>query len=85
VKKTWSLILIACLILALGLAAGCGGDQGQPQDAGNPDKTITTKLVVGVIGEPHTEMLKMVNLNWQKRELTWYLKTLLTTPSSIRL
>ncbi|HHV15328.1 MAG TPA: MetQ/NlpA family ABC transporter substrate-binding protein [Gelria sp.] len=59
-KKTWSLILIACLILALGLAAGCGGDQGQPQDAGNPDKTITTKLVVGVIGEPHTEMLKMV-------------------------
>ena len=59
-KKKLSLILIACLILALGLVAGCGGDNDKNKDAGNPDKTITTKLVVGVIGEPHTEMLKMV-------------------------
>jgi len=59
VKKKLSLILIACLILALGLAAGCGGDNDK-KEAGTPDKTPATKLVVGVIGEPHTAMLKMV-------------------------
>jgi D-methionine transport system substrate-binding protein len=59
VKRISSLILIACLILALGLVAGCGGDNDK-QEAGTPDKTPATKLVVGVIGEPHTEMLKMV-------------------------
>jgi len=59
VKKKLSLILIACLILALGLAAGCGGDNDK-KEAGTPDKTPATKLVVGVIGEPHTKMLKMV-------------------------
>ena len=58
-KKKLSLILIACLILALGLAAGCGGDNDK-KEAGTPDKTPATKLVVGVIGEPHTKMLKMV-------------------------
>lgn len=59
-KKTLSLILVACLILALGLVAGCGGDNDKNKQAGTPDKTPATKLVVGVIGEPHTEMLKMV-------------------------
>jgi D-methionine transport system substrate-binding protein len=59
VKRTLSLILVACLILALGLAAGCGGDNDK-KEAGTPDKTPATKLVVGAIGEPHTAMLKMV-------------------------
>lgn len=58
-KRTLSLILVACLILALGLAAGCGGDNDK-KEAGTPDKTPATKLVVGAIGEPHTAMLKMV-------------------------
>ena len=59
-KKILSLVLVACLILALGLAAGCGGDNDKDKEAGTPDKTPATKLVVGVIGEPHTAMLKMV-------------------------
>lgn len=58
-KRILSLVLVACLILALGLAAGCGGDNDK-QEAGTPDKTPATKLVVGAIGEPHTQMLKMV-------------------------
>lgn len=59
-KKTLSLILVACLILALGLVAGCGGDNDKDKETGTPDKTPATKLVVGAIGEPHTAMLKMV-------------------------
>jgi D-methionine transport system substrate-binding protein len=57
-KKVLSLILISCLILALGLVAGCGNDQNQQPADNAADKA--EKLVVGVIGEPHTEMLKMV-------------------------
>lgn len=59
-KRIFSLVLVACLILALGLAAGCGGDNDKDKETGTPDKTPATKLVVGVIGEPHTAMLKMV-------------------------
>lgn len=58
-KKIFSLILISCLILALGLAAGCGKEQTKTP-AQNGDKAAADKLVVGAIGEPHTAMLKMV-------------------------
>lgn len=60
-RKTLSIVLIACLILALGLAAGCSKktEQAAP-DKGAPEKQATEKLVVGAIGEPHTAMLKMV-------------------------
>ncbi|MGS0764640.1 MetQ/NlpA family ABC transporter substrate-binding protein [Syntrophomonas curvata] len=58
-KKIFSLILISCLILALGLAAGCGKEQTKAP-AQNGDKAAADKLVVGAIGEPHTAMLKMV-------------------------
>ncbi len=63
-RKTLSIALIACLILALGLAAGCGqqAEQTDPdkQAGKTPEKQATEKLVVGAIGEPHTAMLKMV-------------------------
>lgn len=55
-----SLILIACLILALGLMAGCGQNAGQVDPEKQADKEAAEKLVVGAIGEPHTAMLKMV-------------------------
>ena len=60
-RKTLSIVLIACLILALGLAAGCSKKTKQAApDKGAPEKQATEKLVVGAIGEPHTAMLKMV-------------------------
>lgn len=58
-RKFFSLILVSCLILTLGLAAGCGNEQAQEPTPGN-DKAAASKLVVGAIGEPHTAMLKMV-------------------------
>ncbi len=59
-RKKMSLILIACLILALGLMAGCGQNAGQVDPEKQADKEAAEKLVVGAIGEPHTAMLKMV-------------------------
>lgn len=58
-KRIISLILVSCLILTLGLAAGCSNEQSK-EPAQNNDKAATDKLVVGAIGEPHTAMLKMV-------------------------
>lgn len=58
-KRILSLILVSCLILSLGLAAGCGKEEPK-EPAQNSDKAATEKLVVGAIGEPHTAMLKMV-------------------------
>lgn len=58
-KRILSLILVSCLILTLGLAAGCGKEEPK-EPAQNSDKAATEKLVVGAIGEPHTAMLKMV-------------------------
>lgn len=56
-KKKLSLVLVVLMMFSLVLAAGCGKET--PKDnAKAPDQT--EKLVVGVIGEPHTKLLKMV-------------------------
>lgn len=55
-RKSLSFVLIGCLILMLGLTAGCG-DKTTEQSADTPEPA---KLVVGAIGEPHTSMLKMI-------------------------
>lgn len=56
-KKRLSLVLVVLMVFSLVLAAGCGKET--PNDnAQAPDQT--EKLVVGVIGEPHTKLLKMV-------------------------
>ncbi len=59
-KRTISLILISCLLLSLGLLAGCAKQAEQPETAPGPATEKTEKLVVGAIGEPHTAMLNMV-------------------------
>lgn len=60
-KKFISLILISCLLLSLGLVAGCAKQEAeQPAPAPAPTTEKTEKLVVGAIGEPHTAMLNMV-------------------------
>lgn len=56
-KKRLSLVLVVLMVFSLVLAAGCGKET--PRDNTQaPDQP--EKLVVGVIGEPHTKLLKMV-------------------------
>ncbi|NLW90545.1 MAG: MetQ/NlpA family ABC transporter substrate-binding protein [Syntrophomonadaceae bacterium] len=57
-KKGLSLVLIAMLLMTAVMAAGCGSKEKAQPEANQPEQN--TKLVVGVIGEPHTAMLKMV-------------------------
>lgn len=58
-KKFISLVLISCLLLSLGLVAGCAKQEAE-QPAPAPTQPKAEKLVVGAIGEPHTAMLNMV-------------------------
>ncbi|MEN6348023.1 MAG: MetQ/NlpA family ABC transporter substrate-binding protein [Syntrophomonas sp.] len=59
-KKIISLILISCLLLALGLAAGCAKKEAEQTTPAPNNEQKAEKLVVGAIGEPHTAMLNMV-------------------------
>jgi D-methionine transport system substrate-binding protein len=55
-KKSLSIILIGCLLVMLGVIAGCGDNTSEK----GSDAPEAAKLVVGAIGEPHTSMLKMI-------------------------
>lgn len=59
-KKILSLILISCLLLSLGMVAGCTQKEAEQTTPAPNTEQKAEKLVVGAIGEPHTAMLNMV-------------------------
>jgi D-methionine transport system substrate-binding protein len=74
-KKGLSLLLIALLIMVAVMAAGCGSkEKTAPKDTTNQPAEQNSKLVVGVIGEPHTAMLKMVQPKLAKEGVDLELK-----------
>jgi len=58
-KKT--LVLIACLLLLLATAVGCGNKTAQKAaDTGTTAQPAPTKIVVGATAKPHAEILEVV-------------------------
>lgn len=57
-KKT--LVLIACLLLLLATAAGCGNKTAQEGDGADKTNKSAAKIVVGATAQPHAEILEIV-------------------------
>lgn len=52
------LVLILCLLLSIGLLAGCGGSSDNNQSA--PNQKASNQIIVGATAKPHAEILEVV-------------------------
>lgn len=52
------LVLILCLLLSIGLLAGCGGSSDNNQSA--PNQEESNQIIVGATAKPHAEILEVV-------------------------
>ncbi|NQS76044.1 MAG: MetQ/NlpA family ABC transporter substrate-binding protein [Peptococcaceae bacterium] len=65
------LILVGCLIFAVGILAGCGSEPAQ-QTTGDTDAAV--KLVVGATAKPHAEILEVVKPILQEENIDLEIK-----------
>ena len=65
------LILVGCLIFAIGILAGCGSEPAQ-QTTGDTD--AVAKLVVGATAKPHAEILEVVKPILEKKNIDLEIK-----------
>lgn len=54
------LVLLACTLMLLVAAAGCGKDTAQKNDTDTTTPSETIKIVVGATAKPHAEILEVV-------------------------